>query len=230
MPAGGELHAGAASKLTDRRSLRRRARAPSGIRGWCGRRATERAVSLPELKLAVAACEFWPPEHPAGVRMLRAPCARLFAPLEILPLCHPLSPTLVGAWRVAPDSLRQETGFTFGVVRSGSLDTRRDVLADDDVLDLDWSPASLTRLFTLLGVDETALRRALEGDELVNRDYRNYITGQAPVTMLEPAAVRAVSASLHAAAASQVCWDVGALRTFYAEAAARGLAVIQWWD
>jgi hypothetical protein len=40
---------------------------------WCGRLAVERGASLAELRLAVAACELLP-EHPAGVRVLRALC------------------------------------------------------------------------------------------------------------------------------------------------------------
>src|SRR3954452_10088921 len=40
---------------------------------WCGRLALERGASLPQLRLAVAACELLP-EHPAGLRVLRALC------------------------------------------------------------------------------------------------------------------------------------------------------------
>jgi hypothetical protein len=42
---------------------------------WCGRLAVERGASLAQLRLAVAACELLP-EHPAGVRVLRALCER----------------------------------------------------------------------------------------------------------------------------------------------------------
>src|SRR3954471_16858370 len=38
---------------------------------WCGRLALERGASLAQLRLAVAACELLP-EHPAGLRVLRA--------------------------------------------------------------------------------------------------------------------------------------------------------------
>src|SRR3954454_12440592 len=40
---------------------------------WCGRLALERGASLAQLRLAVAACELLP-EHPAGIRVLRALC------------------------------------------------------------------------------------------------------------------------------------------------------------
>lgn len=53
----------------------------AGAARWCERLAVERGASLAEVRLAVAACELLP-EHPSGVRVLRAlTCGgRLHAP------------------------------------------------------------------------------------------------------------------------------------------------------
>jgi hypothetical protein len=133
-----------------------------------------------------------------------------------------------------------------------------DILGPADVLDLDWSPTKIVLAFELAGLDATPLRRAFDGDALVNPHYASEITVWGSVTALDPPAVREVSAALQRVLPRAV-WEsvpadeaeaknalnmpriVGhptpylarhlrALRIFYAEAAAAGLAVIQWWD
>jgi hypothetical protein len=56
--------------MADQDTLERYARAAAR---WCGRLALERHSSLPELRLAVAACELLP-EDPAGVHVVRTLC------------------------------------------------------------------------------------------------------------------------------------------------------------
>ena len=63
---------------------------------WCGRLALERGASLAQLRLAVAACELLP-EHPAGIRVLRA-------------LCEPSAPRTGGAGGRRRHTARRKLG------------------------------------------------------------------------------------------------------------------------
>jgi len=71
----------------------------------------------------------------------------------------------------------------------------------------------------LLRIDDAALRRALQRDRVVNPGYQNYITAYAPVTRLEPDAVREVSAALAAEPMTRVSWDALAMTESQARAA-----------
>jgi Domain of unknown function (DUF1877) len=112
-----------------------------------------------------------------------------------------------------------------------------------DHLDLDWAYGGLVRMCEHAGA-ALAVRRAMTGDDEVNPAYRDRPdTVMEQPRALEPPAVAALSAALHAvdleeALAALPAGDpraylgghFTALRAFYATAADRRLATVIWCD